>query len=230
MNNLALLLTFAGIAHFGVLVASATVPKALNWRENLSLLPKLLRQMFWVYGAFIVLMIVSFGVITLMHTETLARGSNPLARSVCGMIALFWSVRLLVQFFVFDAKYSNSQIQARMPKRFWMLGEAVESCQARGPWATRPTLPSAKSARSQRDGTALGVLPRCAREESPSGLSVAGAPCSTPNGAPTYAAVSVSSSTKPFLTNAFYRIGYHGLTMVFIFLIAVYTWAAIFPK
>ena len=133
MNNLALLLTFAGIAHFGVLVASATVPKALNWRENLRPLPKLLRQMFWVYGSFIVLMIVSFGVITLGHTETLARGDNPLARSVCGMIALFWSVRLLVQFFVFDAKYSNSQIQSRMPKRFWMLGEAVESCQA--PWA-----------------------------------------------------------------------------------------------
>ena len=77
-----------------------------------------------------------------------------------------------------------------------MLGEAVESCQALRPWATRPTLPSAKSARSHsRDGAALGVLRRCADEESTSRLSVVGAPCTTPNGAPTYITVFTNSST-----------------------------------
>ena len=138
MDDLKIALTLAGMAHFGILVASTTVPKALHWRENLSLLPKLLRQMFWVYGSFIVLMIVCFAVITLAHTEALAKGEHSLARWVCGVIALFWFVRLLVQFFVFDAKL--------------------------------------------------------------------------------------------FLTTTFYRIGYHGLTLVFIFLIVVYTWAALFPK
>ena len=68
-----------------------------------------------------------------------------------------------------------------MPRRFWMLGEAVESCQACRPWATRPTLPSAKIARSQRDEAALGVLRRCADEESTPWLSLVGAPCTTPN-------------------------------------------------
>ena len=66
----------------------------------------------------------------------------------------------------------------------------------RWPWATRPTLPSAKIARSQRDGAALRVLRRCAGEESPSGLSVADAPCTTPIGAPTYVTVFTKSSTK----------------------------------
>ena len=83
-----------------------------------------------------------------------------------------------------------------MPRRFWMLGEAVESCQPWRPCSTRPTLPSAKSARSQRDGAALWVLRRCAGEESPPGLSVASGPCTTPNGAPTYVIVFTSSSTK----------------------------------
>ena len=78
-----------------------------------------------------------------------------------------------------------------------MLGEAVESSQACRPWATRPTLPSAKSARSYRDGAALGGLRRCADEESTAGLSVVGAPCTTPNGAPTYITVFTNSSTKP---------------------------------
>ena len=54
-----------------------------------------------------------------------------------------------------------------------MLGEAVESCNAWRPWATRPiptkSGPSAKCARSRRDGAALGVARRCADEESPTG-------------------------------------------------------------
>lgn len=136
MDKLKIALTLAGIAHFGILIASATVPKALNWRDNLRPLPLLLRQMFWVYGFFIVLMIVCFGVITLANTEALAKGEHPLARWVCGTITLFWFFRLLVQFFAFDP--------------------------------------------------------------------------------------------KPFLTTTFYRIGYHSLTVVFIYLTAVYALAALF--
>ncbi|MEM1443147.1 MAG: hypothetical protein AAGF67_12445, partial [Verrucomicrobiota bacterium] len=99
METLKIVLLLGGIAHFGILIASANAPKALNWKESLSVLPPLLRQMFWVYGWFIVLMIISFGTISLVHAETLATAS-PLARSVCGIIAAFWFVRLLVQFFV----------------------------------------------------------------------------------------------------------------------------------
>ena len=65
-------------------------------------LPPLLRQLFWVYGSFIVLVIISFGAISLVHADVLASG-HPLARSMSGMIALFWSARLAVQWFVFDA-------------------------------------------------------------------------------------------------------------------------------
>ena len=132
MDYLKIMLLLAGVAHFGILIASASTPKALNWKETLQPLPPLLRQMFWVYGWFIVLMIVSFGTITLVHLDTLATGT-PLARWFCGMVAVFWLVRLFVQFFVFDA--------------------------------------------------------------------------------------------KPFLTHWFYRVGYHGLTAVFLFLVATYGWA-----
>jgi hypothetical protein len=123
-----------GICHFGILIASAMTPGALDWSGHLKSLPKLLRQMFWVYGAFIVLMIVSFGLITLFNVPLLAEGGT-LARWVCGMIAVFWLVRLGVQFFVFDA--------------------------------------------------------------------------------------------TPFLTKAIYRIGYHGLTVVFTFLVLIYGWIAL---
>lgn len=97
------LLRIAGTLHFCVLIASALAPRGLNWRENLAPLPRLLRQMFWVYGAFIVLCIVSFGTLTLMHAERMAAGDT-VARSLCVFIAAFWLTRLGVQLFVFDAR------------------------------------------------------------------------------------------------------------------------------
>lgn len=131
MKNAILL---AGLAHFGILIASANVPFALNWRESFKSLPLLLRQLFWVYGFFIVFMIIAFGIISIAHAETLATAESPLARTVSGLIAAFWFARLMVQFFVFDA--------------------------------------------------------------------------------------------RPYLVNRFYRLGYHGLTLVFIYLVAVFTCAA----
>lgn len=127
----------AGVAHFGILIASATVPFALNWRDSFKGLPLLLRQLFWVYGFFIVLMIIAFGLISLVHAETLAMAASPLARTVSGLIAVFWFARLMVQFFVFEA--------------------------------------------------------------------------------------------RPYLVNWVYRLGYHGLTVVFVYLVLVFSYAALRP-
>ena len=96
------LILFGGLLHFAILSASAITPLVLDWRRYLAPLPPLLRQMFWVYGSFIVLVIVSFGTISLTNADALASG-NPLPRWLCGMIAIFWSARLAVQWFVFDA-------------------------------------------------------------------------------------------------------------------------------
>src|SRR5205085_8788253 len=96
------LIQLGGAVHFGILIASALTPGVLEWRRHLAVLPALLRQLFWVYGSFIVLVIVSFGTISLTHPAALASG-EPLARAMCGMIATFWAARLAVQWFVFDA-------------------------------------------------------------------------------------------------------------------------------
>jgi len=60
------------------------------------------RQMYWVYGGYVVLAIVAFGLISIFNYQELASGSG-LARSVCGYIAVFWGVRLALQA-VFDVK------------------------------------------------------------------------------------------------------------------------------
>ena len=100
--NLEQCIFLGGLLHFSILTASALVPRVLKWKTALSSLDTMPRRIFWVYGAFIVLMIVGFGTLSVLFAADLASGS-PLARGVCGFIAIFWGMRLLVQFFVFDA-------------------------------------------------------------------------------------------------------------------------------
>ena len=92
----------AGIGQLSVLVASSLVPLRLGWKKELAGLATLHRQMYWVYGGYVVLSIVAFGLISLRHAEELAAGGG-LARWFCGYVAVFWGVRLCLQP-VFDVK------------------------------------------------------------------------------------------------------------------------------
>lgn len=97
------LLLFGGVCHFGILLASALVPKVLDWRNELARLHELLRHLVWVHGAFVVLVIVGFGVVSVTCAADLAAGTR-LGRAVCGLVSVFWLARLGIQFFLFDAR------------------------------------------------------------------------------------------------------------------------------
>ncbi|MBX3439064.1 MAG: hypothetical protein KF861_16360 [Planctomycetaceae bacterium] len=101
--RLELLLRIAGVVQFGILTASFLVPRVLDWRTTLAALPTLVRQLMWVYGGYVVLMIVSLGLAALFLPHELTSGSL-LARAVCAFGALFWGVRLVLQLFYFDAR------------------------------------------------------------------------------------------------------------------------------
>ena len=99
---MATLIFVGGISHLGILIASALVPSRLNWREELRPLPRLHRQMYWVYGGYVVLCIVAFGLISLFHARELAGGGG-LARGFCLFVSVFWGIRIALQA-VFDVK------------------------------------------------------------------------------------------------------------------------------
>ncbi len=103
MNRFEIYVRIGGVLQLGILIASALVPSVLDWRAQLRPLDKLFRQLIWVHGAFIVLVIVGFGVLSILLAGPMTDGS-PLARGVCALIAFFWTARLAVQFFVFDAR------------------------------------------------------------------------------------------------------------------------------
>jgi hypothetical protein len=96
------LIRAAGVGQLGVLVASSLVPFRLDWKRELAGLSRLHRQMYWVYGGYVVLSIIAFGVISLVNADELAAGGR-LARWFCGYVAVFWGVRLCLQP-VFDVK------------------------------------------------------------------------------------------------------------------------------
>ena len=90
------LIFIAGFLQLSVLVASALVPLRLDWRTVFTALPKLHRQMYWVYGGYVVLAIIANGLVCVFNASELAAGSG-LARGVCGYIAVFWGIRLSLQ-------------------------------------------------------------------------------------------------------------------------------------
>ena len=98
--NLALshLIYLAGFGQLAILTASALVPFRLNWREELRCLKPLHRQMYWVYGGYVVLSIMALAAISIFNASELASGSG-LARGFCAYVTVYWGVRVVLQAF-----------------------------------------------------------------------------------------------------------------------------------
>jgi hypothetical protein len=103
MNVLQLMLIIGGVLHLAITSAGITMTLVLDWRKNLAPLCALTRHVIWTHATFVLMTIIAFGVLSLAFPRALASGA-PLARGVCGFIALFWGIRLLIQFFLFDAR------------------------------------------------------------------------------------------------------------------------------
>jgi hypothetical protein len=97
------LLRLGGIFLLGLFVLNFFVPRKFNWAEELPRLSLLNRRIFQVHAIFIALMLLLMGLLLLLLPEALL-APQPLARAVCGGLALFWLVRLWMQWFLYDAE------------------------------------------------------------------------------------------------------------------------------
>jgi hypothetical protein len=111
------LILVSGVGHLVLSAGSLFVPVALKWKLNLKNLPPLLRQMFWTYAAYILMINICFGLICLLGTDELL-GKSILANSLHLMISGYWLIRIGIQFFYFD--------KTNAPKgTIYTLGEIV---------------------------------------------------------------------------------------------------------
>jgi alginate O-acetyltransferase complex protein AlgI len=90
----------AGAGHALVLVASSQVPGRLRWKEEFGALRRFNRKIFWTYGGFIVLCIVAFACADLLIGASFL-DPNPSSLAIALFIAVFWSVRVVVDFTYF---------------------------------------------------------------------------------------------------------------------------------
>jgi len=101
--NLETAVFLGGITHLGILSAGAVMTKVLNWKTELTKLNDLSRHIIWTHGGYVWLTILTFGLVSVFFPEHLV-SNHPLGIAISGFIAIFWGIRLFIQFFGFDAK------------------------------------------------------------------------------------------------------------------------------
>jgi hypothetical protein len=87
-----------------LLIASANffLPKELDYRGNLAKLSPIVREVFLVQAAYIVLILVAFAGLCFAFAGELAGGS-PLGRALSAFLALFWGLRFCIQMLYYEA-------------------------------------------------------------------------------------------------------------------------------
>lgn len=101
MEILQFLIHAAGLAQIVLVAGSLFVPAVLQWKVELSKVSILIKQMFWTYSAYIFMINLCFGSLSLFAANDIIDSSR-LATIVTGFIAVYWISRVLVQFFYFD--------------------------------------------------------------------------------------------------------------------------------
>lgn len=98
---LASLIFICGILHLALGIGSSIIPKVLNWNSELEKVKPLIRKMFWTYAAYILVINLCFGLVSIWGTEELINHSF-LAKCVTLFVSVYWLTRIGIQFFYFD--------------------------------------------------------------------------------------------------------------------------------
>ena len=89
------LLILLGLLHF-------VFPKYFSWKQQLSSLSIINRQIMYVHSFFIALVVFLIGLLCLTSSDELLR--TALGKRICLGIGIFWIARLYVQFFGYSPK------------------------------------------------------------------------------------------------------------------------------
>jgi len=102
MRTLFLFLWLAGFVQVAIAFANVFLPKKLNYRDNLSRVSPIIRQVFVVHSVYIVGVVLLFAGVTFGFAGELASGHG-LGRFLAAAMALFWLCRAPVQLLYYDA-------------------------------------------------------------------------------------------------------------------------------
>jgi hypothetical protein len=90
-------LKIIGILLIALALAHIVFPKYFKWKEELKSLNLINKEMMLVHTFFVALTVLLIGLLCLVSTSDLIATS--LGKNVCFGFGLFWSIRLVIQFF-----------------------------------------------------------------------------------------------------------------------------------
>lgn len=95
LNSIGILLVILAMVH-------AVFPRYFNWKQELAGLSIINRQLMYVHAFFIAFIVLLIGLLCLTSADLLIETS--LGRRLSLGLSIFWTVRLLIQFFGYTSK------------------------------------------------------------------------------------------------------------------------------
>jgi hypothetical protein len=98
-----LILQIVGVFQIILCIGSLLIPKLLNFNGELTKVSIIIKQMFWTYAGYILVINFCFGLISLVGANELLDHSF-LAKCISFFIFAYWLARIVIQFCYFDTK------------------------------------------------------------------------------------------------------------------------------
>ncbi len=95
-------LNIIGALLIGLALLHTIFPRYFRWQTTTAALERVTREILYVHTFFIALTVLLMGLLCLCSGELLL--TTPLGQRICLGLAIFWSIRLLFQFFGYSAE------------------------------------------------------------------------------------------------------------------------------
>lgn len=115
LNSLIPYIYAAGALHLLIASANFFLPAKIELRTNLEKVSLFIRQIFHVHTVYLVLVSVFFSVLCFFFPGELTHG-GALGRFLSGFIAIYWLLRVSIQFFYYDPA-----IKKKFPFTHWFF-------------------------------------------------------------------------------------------------------------
>jgi len=93
----------AGAVQLAIGLANLPLASRLQYRKNLAGVSAMVRQVFYVHAAYILLVVLGFAALSLLFPAELA-GGRPLGRFLSAFLAIFWLLRVPIQLFYYPVE------------------------------------------------------------------------------------------------------------------------------
>ena len=103
MLPLSVWIQIAGAVQLAIGLANLPLASRLQYRKNLAGASEIVRQVFYVHAAYIVLVVLGFAALSLLFPDELVSG-RPLGRFLSTFLAVFWLLRVPIQLFYYPVE------------------------------------------------------------------------------------------------------------------------------